>query len=57
MIVSANSNLEENPPEMRCPGQDGKLPQYCGVEQLVARHPHKVEVVGSSPTSRNHMPT
>ena len=24
---------------------------YCGMEQLVARHPHKVEVVGSSPTS------
>ena len=23
---------------------------YCGIEQLVARHPHKVKVVGSSPT-------
>lgn len=24
--------------------------EYCGIEQSVARHPHKVEVVGSSPT-------
>ena len=26
----------------------------CGVEQWLARQPHKLKVVGSSPTSRYH---
>ena len=30
MIVSANFTSEENPPEMRSPGQDGKLPKHMG---------------------------
>lgn len=28
MIVCSESNLEDNPPEMRSPRQDGKLPLY-----------------------------
>ena len=30
-----------------------KINKYRGVEQLVARKSHKLEVVGSSPTHRN----
>ena len=26
---------------------------HCGVEKRLSRHPHKVKIVGSSPTSRN----
>ena len=27
---------------------------HCGVEKRLSRHPHKVEIVGSTPTHRNH---
>ena len=27
-----------------------ELPTYCGVEKWSSRHPHKLEIVGSSPT-------
>ena len=33
--------------------ESSKVAQYRGVEQLVARKSHKLEVVGSSPTHRN----
>ena len=28
---------------------------HCGVEKRLSRHPHKVEIVGSTPTHRNHI--
>lgn len=48
MIVCNNSNSEDCPPEMRCPGQDGKRPKYCGDGAMVAHQPHKLETTFES---------
>ena len=33
MIVCSDSNLEDVPPNQRCPGQDGKRPDIAVMEQ------------------------
>ena len=56
MIATANSNSEDCPPEIRCPGQDGKRPQIYGpVAELVYATDLKSVLVilrglGSSPS-------
>ena len=57
MIVSANSIPEDVPPaQVESWGKTLNCPNIAEWTRGLSRQPHKLEVAGSNPASRNHMP-